>query len=109
MKAPLLRFVPLVLVVASRVLAQEAVIDSMDAPTFKFTKDTGKIELVDGKDGKALQFTFPQPSTSVFAARNVKPTPEWDQAAGFSFWVKGDGASQFGGLQLIWNNDFAAR
>jgi lysophospholipase L1-like esterase len=109
MKALPLRFVSLALVVASSAFAQEAVIDSMDAATFKFTKETGRIELVDGKNGKALQFSFPEPSTSVFAARNAKPTPHWDKAAGFSFWVKGDGASHFGGLQLIWNNDFAAR
>lgn len=112
MKAPLFHFASLAslaFILTATAFAQEAVIDSMDAVTFKFTKETGKIELVDGKDGKAQQFTFPEPSTSVFAARNAKATPDWDKAAGFSFWVKGDGATRFGGLQLIWNNDFAAR
>jgi hypothetical protein len=34
---------------------------------------------------------------------------EWDKAAGFSFWVKGDGSKHFGAMQFIWNEDYAAR
>ena len=91
------------------VLAQDAVIDSMNAPSFRFASDKGQIELVDGKIGKALCFTFPENAKSVFATRPARATPDWDTAAGFSFWVKGDGSKNFAGLQLIWNEDYALR
>jgi lysophospholipase L1-like esterase len=39
----------------------------------------------------------------------VAATPEWDEAAGFSFWVKGDGSTHWGGLELIDGNDYGLR
>ena len=36
-------------------------------------------------------------------------TPAWDKAAGLSFWVKGDGSDHFGGLELIYDDDYAVR
>ena len=53
--------------------------------------------------------SFPDNSKSIFAMRSARATAEWDKAAGFSFWVKGNGKSGFGGLQLIWNDDYALR
>ena len=85
-------------------------IDSMDAATFRFPPDKGgKVEVVEGHDAKALRFEFPEKCASLFAARATKATPEWDKAAGFSFWVKGDGSAHLGGLQFIWDNDFSVR
>ena len=39
----------------------------------------------------------------------VRGRPEWDQAAGISFLVKGDGSSALGALQFVWNEDYAVR
>jgi lysophospholipase L1-like esterase len=84
-----------------------AVIDSMDEATFK--SDKCKVEALDGKVGKALKFTYDDKCSGHFATRILQPTAEWDAAAGFSFWVKGDGSDHLGGIQFIWNDDYAAR
>lgn len=89
--------------------AQDGVIDVMDGASFKPSGDKGRVELVEGHTGKALQFVFAKDSRNVFATRAARATAEWDAAAGFSFWVKGDGSAHFGGLQLIWNEDYALR
>jgi lysophospholipase L1-like esterase len=39
----------------------------------------------------------------------VRPTPQWDQADGFSFWVKGDGSKSWGGIEMIDKSDFKLR
>jgi lysophospholipase L1-like esterase len=39
----------------------------------------------------------------------VRGRPEWDQAAGISFWVKGDGSTTRGAIQFVWNDDYAVR
>lgn len=88
--------------------AQEGVIDAMEARSFKLPGEKGRVEVVEGHSGKALRFVFPE-GKSVFAMRPARATPEWDDAAGFSFWVKGDGANGFGGLQLIWGEDYSLR
>jgi len=45
----------------------------------------------------------------VFFTSRLRGGPDWDKAAGLSFWVKGDGTDGFGGLQLIFNEDYAVR
>ena len=61
----------------------------------------GTVELVEGKAGKACRFSFGTNNQSGFFTASVRPTPAWDQAAGLSFWVKGDGSTNSGGLELI--------
>jgi lysophospholipase L1-like esterase len=39
----------------------------------------------------------------------VRANEAWDRAAGFSFWVKGDGSSNFGGIELIDRDNFSLR
>ena len=85
------------------------VLDSMDEVRFRAPKDKGKAELVEGKLGKAVRFSFEKDARSAFFTSNLRGSPAWDKAAGLSFWVKGDGSDSFGGLQLIWDNDFAVR
>ncbi len=97
------------LLLAAAALAQEEVIDAMEAPGFRFGGAKGRIEVVEGRDGRALHFSFPEEAKSVFATRAARATPEWDRAAGFSFWVKGDGSRSFGALQFIWNEDYSLR
>jgi len=73
------------------------------------TADKAKAETVEGKVGKALKMSFADEGRNAFVMTDIRGKPEWDKAAGFSFWVKGDGSKRFGGVQLIWNGDFSAR
>ena len=83
-------------------------------PTDVTTKDKKKLpvgtaELVEGKFGKAVKFTFIADHRGGFFTGAVKPTPAWNDTDGFSFWVKGDGSSTFGGIELIDKSDFGLR
>ena len=106
----MLLFSALIFITSSTAAAgQGGLIDSLDSASFKFAAGKGEVQIVEGKVGKALQLAYPENSKSVFAARTARATPEWDKAAGISFWVKGNGNPGFGCLQLIWNEDYAAR
>jgi lysophospholipase L1-like esterase len=69
----------------------------------------GTIEAVEGKVGKACRFTFREGEQSGFMTLWVNATPDWDQAEALSFWVKGDGSTSWGGLELIDGDDYALR
>jgi lysophospholipase L1-like esterase len=56
-----------------------------------------------------VQFAFDKDARSVFFSSNLRGRPEWDRAAGFSFWVKGDGSDGLGGIQFIHADDYALR
>lgn len=95
---------------SSLALAADApVLDSMDALTFAKPKEKGNVELVEGHNGKAIRFSFENDNKNVFAFGKVRGTPDWDKAAGFSFWVKGDGSDRLGGIQFVWNEDYSLR
>jgi lysophospholipase L1-like esterase len=85
------------------------VLDSMDEIRFRSPKDKGKAELVEGKVGKAVRFSFDKDARGTFFTSNLRGKPEWDEAAGLSFWIKGDGSDSFGGLELIYDDDYAVR
>lgn len=85
------------------------VLDSMDALGFHAPKGKGKADVIDGKDGKAVRFSFDKDAKSAFFTSNLRGRPEWDRAAGFSFWLKGDGSDHFGGLQFIYDDDYSVR
>ncbi|MBI3854555.1 MAG: hypothetical protein HY293_02560 [Planctomycetes bacterium] len=92
--------------------AQEAggtLVSSMDDLNITNPKEKGRAESVEGKVGKAVKFTYDDKCKNAFCITRIRATPEWDKAAGFSFWLKGDGSKHFGALQLIWNEDYAAR
>jgi lysophospholipase L1-like esterase len=103
--------------VVSILLASVPFADAADGPLLhgfdelklRMPKEKGRAELVEGKAGKAAKLSFDNDCRSVFFMTDVRGKPEWDAAAGISFWVKGDGSKHFGGIQLIWNDDFAAR
>lgn len=84
-------------------------IHSMDDLKVRLPKEKARAELVEGRAGKAVRFGFDDGAASSFCITSIRGTPAWDQAAGFSFWVKGDGSRRLGGLQFIWNDDYAAR
>lgn len=85
------------------------VIHSMDDLRVRTPKEKGRAEVVDGHSGKAVKFSFDEGAASQFCITNLRGNADWDKAAGFSFWVKGDGSKALGGLQFIWNEDYAAR
>jgi lysophospholipase L1-like esterase len=88
--------------------ADGPLIASMDELRFQAPKAKAGVELVTGKVGKAVRFTFDK-APSTFCTSNLRGTPAWDQAAGFSFWVKGDGRDQLAGLEFIYDDDYAVR
>ncbi len=69
----------------------------------------GKVELIEGKVGGACRFSFGPKDQSGFFTASVRPTSDWDKAAGLSFWVKGDGSASWGGLEMIDGSDYALR
>lgn len=101
----LLALLPLGLVGAAD---EGSIIDSFEQNRFRPT-DKGKLELIEGKVGKAMRFSFPEKCQNDFFMNASKGTPAWDEAAGFSFWVKGDGSDHCGGLQFIYDDDFSVR
>ena len=89
--------------------ADSTLLDAMEAIRFRPPAAKGKAALVEGKVGKAVRFSFDKDCASAFFTSNLRGTPAWDRAAGFSFWVKGDGSDHLGGLQFIYNDDYALR
>ena len=85
--------------------ADDALIDSMDDLHFHPPKEKARAVLV----GKAVRFSFEQGPPGAFCTSNLRGSPAWDRAAGLSFWVKGDGSDHFGGLELIYDDDYAVR
>jgi lysophospholipase L1-like esterase len=85
------------------------VISTMDDQKIRLPKEKGRAEVVEGHSGKAVKFSFDDGCTNAFCITSLRGTPDWDKAAGFSFWVKGDGSRALGGIQFIWNEDYAAR
>jgi lysophospholipase L1-like esterase len=81
----------------------------LDTIQFQAPKDKATVSLVDGKVGKANRFEFAKDAKSIFCTSKIRGTPEWDQAAGLSMWVQGDGSDSFGGLQFIYDNDYEVR
>ena len=69
----------------------------------------GTVETVDGKFGKAQKITFVDNALAGFMIGRIRPTETWDASDGFSFWVKGDGSKNWGGMELIDRDDFGKR
>jgi len=95
--------------------AEPTVLFEMDTVRHRPTKvgkaktPAGAVELVEGKFGKACKFTFAANARGGFFTAAVKPTADWDRAAGISFYVKGDGSDSWGGLEMIDRSDYALR
>jgi lysophospholipase L1-like esterase len=89
--------------------AEGPAIATMDELTFAAPKGKGKAELVEGKVDRAVRFSLDKDARSAFFTSNTRGTAAWDKAAGFSFWVRGDGTDGFAGVQLIHDDDYAVR
>ena len=103
---------------SARLLAEEPApkvildMDTIKHEAPKLGKDKtpgGTVELVDGKFGKACKFTFIEGAQGGFFTAWVNATADWDKAAGFSFWVKGDGSASWGGIELIDGENYGFR
>lgn len=103
--------------VSCRLFAGESVLFDMDTirhqpgEVAQGEKKTpiGTVELVDGKFNKAVRFSFGSDLGPGFMTASVHGNPEWDRAAGFSFYVKGDGSTNFAGLEWIDRDDYSLR
>jgi lysophospholipase L1-like esterase len=95
-------------VFASVAMAQGTLINAMDEMNFQ-PSEKSKVELVEGKVGKALKFSFDDDARVAFVRGRGRANADWDNAAGFSFWVKGDGSDHLGGIEFVWNEDYSAR
>ncbi len=60
----------------------------------------GTAEVVKGKFGKACRFNFAEESRRGYFTAPVNASA-WDDAAGISFWLKGDGTPNWGGMELV--------
>jgi lysophospholipase L1-like esterase len=105
---------------AAYVFAQEAPSVIFDMDTVKHkpleieNKDKqkmpcGTVELVDGKFGEAVKFTFIDGHGFITAGVRPDLSGGWDEAEGFSFWVKGDGSKSWGGVELVDGDDYKLR
>ena len=89
--------------------ADGPVLLSLDDMQYTAPKAKATAKLVDGKVGKAVEFAFEKDAKGVFFTTNVRGSAAWDEAAGFSFWVKGTGTDGFGGLEFVYDGDYAVR
>lgn len=62
-----------------------------------------------GQFGPALHFSFVESTGPQFFTAGVSPAQNWNDCDGFSFWLKGDGSTNWGGLELIDGQDFSLR
>jgi acyl-CoA thioesterase I len=85
------------------------VIDSMDSLPVRLPAEKTTAQVVEGKIGRAVKIGFPENCRSAFVQTRSPGTPEWDRAAGFSFWIKGDGSDHLGGIELIWDGNYSLR
>lgn len=69
----------------------------------------GSTELVAGKSGQARRFSFDAAKGQQFFTAWVNPKEDWNAFDGFSFWVKGDGSKNWGGLQFVDGADYGLR
>ncbi|MBA3699343.1 MAG: CIA30 family protein [Planctomycetes bacterium] len=99
----------LTLIAAGVVAAEPAVLDTFDTVTLKAGNDKVRVESIAGHTSAAIRLNFAAECASSFAMGRVRGHPDWDHAAGISFWVKGDGSATRGAIQFVWNDDYAVR
>lgn len=97
------------LLFASISLADGPVIDSFDEMRFRAPAEKASAKLIPGHTGSAIEFQFEKESPSVFFGSNIHGQPNWDDAEGISFWVKGDDSAEVGAIQFIYDEDYAVR
>ena len=105
----------LLLILTGAGWAAGQVLFDMDTPRHRPTtmgedkRPIGSVEVVPGKFGGACLFRFEPDALSGFFTAGVRGSEDWDRAEGLSFWVKGDGSANWGGLELIDGSNYALR
>ena len=69
----------------------------------------GTVKLIKGKVGPAARMHFVAESRGGYFRLPLRADSSWNKAAGFSFWVKGDGSDGPGGLALVDRKQIHAR
>jgi hypothetical protein len=90
-------------------LADETLVESFDESSVRPPKEKASAQLVQGHQGKAIEFRFEKDSQNVFFNSSIRGQPIWDMHEGLSFWVKGDGSSDVGVLHFIYDDDYSVR
>lgn len=96
------------IIACSPALGADGIIDSLDELRFRVPAAKASASLVAGKAGN-IEFRFDKDSQNVFFSSSIRGQPDWDDAAGFSFWAKGDGSKDVGAIQFIYDDDYAVR
>ncbi|HEV7281069.1 MAG TPA: GDSL-type esterase/lipase family protein [Pirellulaceae bacterium] len=84
-------------------------ISEMDEDLFRSANEKAIVRTTEGKFGSAVEFSFAEGGQSAFCTSSLRGDGRWDGADGFSFWLKGDGSENLGGLQFIFDDDYAVR
>ncbi len=63
-------------------------------------KPVGSFTRVAGKSGPAVRFDFVDHAHGGVISTPVHPSPAWDEAAGISFWIKGDGSKELAAISF---------
>ncbi|MBN2137461.1 MAG: SGNH/GDSL hydrolase family protein [Sedimentisphaerales bacterium] len=112
------RIVQLVLIAVAAALSAawggETVIFDMDTVRHKPTagpdkEPVGKVSVVPGRFGDACLFGFRENRPSGFFTASVAADEKWNDSAGVSFYVKGDGSKSWAGLEMIDKSDYSLR
>lgn len=72
-------------------------------------RSVGTVDIVPGRFSDACRFGFVGNARSGFFTASVRADPQWDKAAGISFWMQGDGSASWGGLELIDASNYGLR
>lgn len=91
------------------VRGDDSIIDSMDRLPVRLAAEKTTAQIVEGKFDRAVKIGFPENCRGAFVQTLAGGKPEWDKAAGFSFWVKGDGSQHLGGIEIIWDGNYSLR
>ena len=83
--------------------------DAFDPASFRVAGAKAQLKLGDSEHSKTLELKFADDCKSNMIVGRTGGTPEWNKAAGFSFWLKGDGSDHLGALEFIWNDDYGLR
>ncbi len=89
--------------------ADEPASKSFDLTAFRSTAPKAQLKLGDSEHGRMIQLSFADDCKGAMIAGRFGGTPDWNKAAGISFWLKADGSDHLGALEFIWNDDYGLR
>jgi lysophospholipase L1-like esterase len=97
------------LALCSLAQADDAIVESFDEVALRAPEGKGSESLVEGHAGQANELKYEKDGQNAFFTSRLRGQPSWDDAAGLSFWVRGDGSHEVGVLHFIYDDDFSVR